>query len=237
MESNQLTDNIKSRVGIGTLNEKSLHADLIQWLAKPQDKFEEKIDGYIIDIVRGKKLLEIQTKNIGAIKKKIFTLSKNHTVQIFFPIIVDKWISKIDESDEQISKRKSPKRGRVEDIFNELIRIPTLLSNQNISLSLIFIQAEEVWKNDGKGSWRRKKWSITERRLLKVLNIISFSNPKDFIPLLPNDIQDTFSNKELSKSLGVTTKLAQKMTYCLRKMGILEVVETRGRAYLFSLVS
>ena len=236
MASNQLTNNIKSRNGIGTLKEKSLHSDLIQWLAKPQDKFEEKIDGYIIDIVRGKKLLEIQTKNIAAIKKKIFTLSKNYTIQIIFPIIVEKWIIKVDESDEKISKRKSPKRGRVEDIFNELIRAPTILSNPKISISLIFIQAEEVWKNDGKGSWRRKKWSIIERSLLKVLDITNFSKPKDLISFIPNDLQDTFSNKDLSKSLGVTTKMAQKITYCLRKMGILEIVGKRGRAYLFSLV-
>jgi hypothetical protein len=237
MESKRLSNNIKSRIGIGTLNEKSLHSDLIQWLAKPEDKFEEKIDGYIIDIIRGKKLLEIQTKNIYKIKKKIYTLSKNYTVQIFFPIIVDKWILKVDENDEQLSKRKSPKRGRIEDIFTELIRIPTMVSNQNISLSLIFIQAEEVWKNDGKGSWRRKKWSIVERYLLKVVEVIDFSKAKDFVSLLPNDIQDRFTNKDLSKSLGVTTKLAQKMTYCLRKMGILEVVETRGREYIFSLIS
>ena len=119
IESNHPSKNIKPRIGIGTLNEKSLHRNLIQWLAKPADIFEEKIDGYIIDIVRGKKLLEIQTKNIYKIKKKIFSLSKNYTVQIFFPIIVDKWIIKVDEKDEQLSKRKSPKRGRVEDVFNE----------------------------------------------------------------------------------------------------------------------
>ena len=237
MASNQLTDNIKSRIGIGTLNEKSLHSDLIQWLAKPQDKFEEKIEGYIIDIVRGKKLLEIQTKNIPAIKKKVIALSKKFNVHIYFPIIVDKWIIKIDENNEQISKRKSPTRRRDEDIINELIIIPKLLSYKNISLSILFIQAEEVWKNDGKGSWRRKKYSIVERYLLKVLDVKKFSKVKDFIPLLPNNIQDIFSNKDLSKSLGVTTKVAQKMTYCFRKMGILETVGKRGRAYLFSLVS
>jgi hypothetical protein len=31
-------------------------------------------------------------------------------------------------------------------------------------------------------------------------------------------------------------RTARRMTYCLRKMGVIEKVGTRGRAYLFAIV-
>ena len=39
--------------GIGTLNEKPLHAALKEWIAEESAAFEVKIDGYFIDVVQG----------------------------------------------------------------------------------------------------------------------------------------------------------------------------------------
>ena len=38
--------------GIGLLNEKPLHASLKQWYARPGDRFEVPVDGYVIDLSR-----------------------------------------------------------------------------------------------------------------------------------------------------------------------------------------
>jgi hypothetical protein len=54
--------------GIGLLNEKPLHASLKQWYSRPGDRFEVPIDRFVIDIVRGDLLIEIQTRNLAAIK-------------------------------------------------------------------------------------------------------------------------------------------------------------------------
>ena len=59
---------------IGELNETDLHFALKEWFRKPGDLIEEKVDGYTIDIVRGNKLIEIQTRNLLALKKKIKNL-------------------------------------------------------------------------------------------------------------------------------------------------------------------
>ena len=45
--------------GIGLLNEKELHASLKQWYARPGDRFEIPVDGFVIDIVRDDLLIEI----------------------------------------------------------------------------------------------------------------------------------------------------------------------------------
>ena len=47
-----------SETGIGVLNERSLHASLKEWYAEPGDATEVKVDGYVIDLVRGERLIE-----------------------------------------------------------------------------------------------------------------------------------------------------------------------------------
>ena len=78
--------------GIGTLRESSLHAKLKEWYKEPGDKLETFIDGYIVDIVRKDLLIEIQTQNFSALRKKLTHLTKNYKVLLEYPIISDKWI-------------------------------------------------------------------------------------------------------------------------------------------------
>jgi hypothetical protein len=37
--------------GIGLLNEKPLHAALKQWYARPGDRFEVAVDGFVIELI------------------------------------------------------------------------------------------------------------------------------------------------------------------------------------------
>jgi hypothetical protein len=55
--------------GIGLLNEKPLHASLKQWYARPGDRFEVPVDGFVIDVVRDDLLIEIQTRNFSSLKR------------------------------------------------------------------------------------------------------------------------------------------------------------------------
>jgi hypothetical protein len=222
------------RAGIGTLKEKNLHASLIQWASKPGDRFEVEIDGYIIDIVRDDLLIEIQTKNFSGIRKKLINLCDKHKIQLIYPIAQEKWIIKEEADGERIRRRKSPKRGRVEDIFSELIRTPIILKEPNLSICVLLVELNEVWKNDGKGSWRRKHWSIDNRYLIDVQEIHEFHQPKDLMRLLPPTLPDPFTNNDVAAHLGITKSLARKTTYCLRKMEEIKIVGKRGRAYLMS---
>jgi hypothetical protein len=71
---------------IGTLSEKSLHAGLKQWYGRPSDQFEVPVDGYVIDIRRDDTLIEIQTRQLGAMKRKLAALLPNHPVHLLHPI-------------------------------------------------------------------------------------------------------------------------------------------------------
>lgn len=126
--------------GIGTLNEKALHASLKKWYARPGDQFEAFVDGYHIDILRGSLLVEIQTGGFPSIKLKLGALVAQHPVRLVYPIAREKWIVK--QSGAERSRRKSPKRGALEQLFVELVSFPEVLASPNFSLEVLFIQEE-----------------------------------------------------------------------------------------------
>src|SRR5919106_3118329 len=81
--------------GIGLINEKPLHASLKQWYARPGDRFEVPVDGFVIDIVRDDLLIEIQTRNFASIKSKLTKLVCCHKVRLVYPIVQEKWIVRL----------------------------------------------------------------------------------------------------------------------------------------------
>lgn len=219
---------------IGTLQEMSLHAALKSWYAQPGDALEVPVGGYLIDIVRGSWLVEIQTANFTAIKGKLKALLRDYQVKIVHPIPLERWIQRVSKDNQFISRRKSPKRGRIEEVFSELVRLPTLACNPNFFLEVLLIREEVIWRDDGQGSWRRKGWSVADRRLIDVVDAIQFKDTEQYVTMLPSDLPRPFTNLELSEHLGMRRNLAGKMTYCLRKMDLLELVGKRGRQNLYS---
>lgn len=219
--------------GIGTKNESALHAAIKNWYALPEDEPEAKEGRYIIDIKREGLLIEIQTKNFSAIGKKLRALTKKHKVRLIYPVSTEKWIIKTDPEGNLISRKKSPKKGSVYDIFNELIRIPDLVDEANLSIEILFIKEEEIRCDDGKGSWRRKGVSILDRKLVDVIEKKIFQGKKDFLDLLPQDLEQPFSNKILAEKLGIPANKARKITYCLKKAGALKEVGKQGNTLLY----
>lgn len=219
---------------IGTLRESTLHSNLKLWIKEQGDQLELPIENFIIDIVRDDLLIEIQTKNFSSIKRKLKTLLKNHRVLLIHPIVKDKWIITLDQQlNKIIRKRLSPIHLSYLDIFEELIRIPNLIANPNLTIELLLVEIEEFRVNDGKGSWRRKGWSIYDKRLVNVAEKKVFCSPIDFLMLKPSSLKLPFTNVELAHSLKKPLNLAQKMSYCLRKMGIIKLVGKSGRFFLF----
>jgi hypothetical protein len=221
--------------GINIKNEGQLHSQIKQWYLQPGDRLESKVDGYIIDIVRNDLLIEIQTKNFSAINKKLKNLLKNHKVVLVHPIAVKKMIVKVNQRGEKLSTRKSPTKGTIIQIFDELIRIPTLIYNENFRIEVLMINMEEIRCVDGKGSWRRKGVSIIEKRLVEVLETVSFESKEDFLKLLSYGIDKEFTNKTLSKSLQITINKTRKVTYCLKKMGLIKEVGKKGNELIYIL--
>jgi hypothetical protein len=220
---------------IGTLNEKPLHAALKEWYARPDDRFEVPVDGFVVDIVRGDLLVEVQTGSFSGIKHKLAVLAARHPVRLVYPIAREKWIVKLASNrHDRLSRRKSPKRGAFEHVFVELVSFPKLLSDPSFSLDVLLIQEEEVRRYDGKRGWRRGGWVTHERRLLEVVGGRLFETPEDMGSLVPDDLAEPFTTAELAVVIGKPRWLAQKMAFCLREMGVIAPVGKRGNAILYT---
>ena len=103
---------------IGTLRETSLHAALKVWYARPGDELEASVEGFQIDLRRGSQLIEIQTRNFAALKRKLTQLVERHPVRLVHPIAQEKWIVRLGrDGATPLTRRKSPKRGRVDQLF------------------------------------------------------------------------------------------------------------------------
>jgi len=201
----------------------------------PEDQFEVAVDGFVIDIVRGDLLIEIQTGNLASIKSKLNKLAQSHQIRLVYPIAREKWIVKqAKDGVSGATRRKSPKRGRVEDLFREMVSFPQLMLNPNFSLEVVMIREEEVRRFEGKRRWRKGGWAVQERRLLGVVEQRSFEETSDWGAFLPEKLE-TFTAKDLAEAIGVRNQLAQRMVYCLRKVGVIELLGKQGRAHLYGL--
>ncbi len=218
---------------IGVLNEKPLHASLKEWYAQQGDRFEVAVDGFVIDIVRDDLLLEIQTGNFASLKAKLNNLVRSHRVRLIYPIALEKWIVKLAKDKSNGStRRKSPKRGRVEELFRVMVSFPQLLAHRNFSLEVLLIKEEEIRRHDARRRWRRQGWATVERRLLEVVDRRLFEQPADWRAFIPAKLE-TFTARDLAEAINVRIPLAQKMVYCLREARLIKLTGKRGRANLY----
>ena len=225
----------KARNHIGMLNEKPLHAALKRQYAESSDLFEVPVDGFLVDIVRGDILIEIQTRNFAAMKQKLTSLVARHQVRLLYPIAQEKWILKLAKDQQShLSRRKSPKRGALEDIFEELVSLPELLSHPNFSIEVVFIKEEEIRRYSRTRSWRRSGWVTHERRLLQIMGRKLLKTPDDLCAVIPSFLGQPFTTNDLAIAMDKSRRLAQKMVYCLRRMGSITAVGKRGNVVLYT---
>lgn len=218
---------------MGTLGENPLHADLKTWFARDGDLVEEPVAGFVIDLVRDGRLIEIQTRGFSAMKQKLPRLLEEHAVHLVHPIAIAKWIVKIDEGGEVTSRRKSPKRGEAVDLFSELVSFPELIAHPGLTLEVLLIHEEEVRRFDGRKGWRRKGWVVVERRLLGVIDRLIVDTKAALAALLPGDLADEFTTAHLGAALRRRRRLAQQMAYCLRRVGVIKKVGKQGNAVVY----
>jgi hypothetical protein len=216
---------------IGTLNEKPLHAALKAWFAEEGDRFEVPVEGFVADIVRDDLIIEIQTGSTSGLKRKLTRLIRKHAVRLVLPIAVRKTVVRLDREERVERSRRSPRKAAAVDAFRELVSLREILGDSNFSVDVVLIHEEEV--RQARATRRRRDWSIHERRLIEVLDCLSFHHPADYLAVVPADLAEPFTTAQLAASIGQSRWLAQKIAYVLRGMGILAVVGKERNAFLY----
>jgi hypothetical protein len=220
---------------IGVMREGPLHAAVKTLLARPGDRLEVPVGRFVIDLVRADgELVEVQTGSFGALGRKLDALLDDHRIRIVHPIAAERRIVRVDDHGEVVTARRSPKRATAVAVFDELVAFPSLLTHPNLTLELLLLREDHV-RGPEPVTRRRRTRDPGERRLVAVLDRVVLRTPEEILAALPPLPAEPFSTRELAASLGCGVKLAQRVVYCLRSVGLVEPAGRRGRAPLHAL--
>ena len=217
---------------IGTLNEGNLHLSLKLFYADDPSQIEQRTNNYVVDVLRQDRIVEIQTRGFGSLRKKLPTLLQNHNVTLVHPIPIRKTIVKSTESGA-LTRRLSPKKGIVHDVFEELVFVPTLLDIDGMQLDVVLVHEEEFRNFDKRRGWRRRGWVVAERKLVEVISTHSFGSSKQLLHELFTDLPNQFTTEDLARETRGNRSLAQKAAYFLRESKTIHVVAKRGNTLVY----
>jgi hypothetical protein len=216
--------------------ETSLHRELKAIYAGADNRQEVACEGYRIDAVRRGQLIEIQHGSLAAIRDKVATLLEKHRVLVVKPLVARKQLLKQDKKRGRvISRRFSPKRARLLDLFDELVYFVSVFPHRRLVLEVPLVEVLEL-RYPGHGRrrrWRRNDFQVEDQKLVRVVETFRFKKPVDLCKLMPPDLPAIFHTGHLAKGLKVPRHTAQRMAYCLRETGAVRIVGKEGNAILY----
>ncbi len=216
--------------------ETSLHRDLKTLYAGPDAQFEVSLGGYRIDVMSGGHLVEIQHGSLAAIRDKVKTLFKNHSVVVVKPIIVQKLLVKLASKEGPITGRRvSPKRGTLLDLFDDLVHFTGVFPHRRLTLKVPLVNIEE-WRYPGHGRrrrWRRDDYQVEDQKLVAVRATYQFQTAADLARLVERPMPRPFHTGHLAESLRVNRWSAQRIAYCFRQTGAVREVGKQGNTRLY----
>lgn len=216
--------------------ESTLHRQLKEVYADESSALEVPFGKYRIDVVRDGQLIEIQHASLASIRDKVRRLTKNHPVLVVKPIIVRRQLIKLNrQKGKVVDRRLSPKRGKLLDLFDELIYFTRVFPHPNLSLEVPLIDIEE-YRYPGHGRRRRHRGrdhQVQDRRLVTIHDRFRFDTPQDLGRLVPGSLPSPFHTGQLAKALGIDRWVAQRIAYCFRHMCVAKQVGKQGNAWLY----
>jgi len=230
-------DKVIDQQGVGTLQEKTIHAVLKHYYAPDRADQEQKVEGFVADILQGNDIIEIQTRNFSVLRRKLEAFLPKHPVKIVYPVCHKKWLRWINMENGEISApRKSPKTGNAHAVFPELYKIKMYLEDPNLSVCVILLDVEEYrllngWSNDRKrGSERNDGIPIA------LYDEILLKHRADYAGLIPEDIKQPFTTADYRKAAGVSARNAGIELNILHHIGAVSKVGKKGNFILYERV-
>lgn len=221
--------------GIGTLNEGPLHQALKSLYLDEHGETEVHVGSFVAD-VRGadQVLYEIQTGGFGPLKRKLTTLVESHQVVLVHPIAAIRYIVKLPrQEDQQATRRRSPKRGALVNIVEELVSIPELLNHPNFQIEAVLIEEDEVRLHDPTRVRRRGGWRVVSRSLNRVVERRRIACCEDLFSLVEGPLGEEFTTRDLAEAMAAPRWLAQKLAYCLRESGAATLTGKSGNNLVY----
>lgn len=145
-------------------------------------------------------------------------------MHLVLPITQVKTITSLDAAGEITSSRRSPRKGGIHDIFDQLVNLRQFLGDGNFSIEALLVHVEEIRQPRTMRRRRWRDWEVKERRLIEVFDQVGFQHTGDFLAAIPSDLEEPFTTADLARAIGRPRRVGQRIAYTLREMGALTLV-------------
>jgi hypothetical protein len=222
--------------GIEIRMETTLHRQLKDFYSPPDSRQEVRVGRYRIDIVDGRRLIEVQHSSLGSLRAKTAQLLRQHDVEVIKPLVARKRLIHLASADGEPDRtRWSPRRATPLDVFHELIYFTSVFPHRRLTLRVPLIEIEETrypWRRRNR---RRGQFRVKDQTLLRVVGESVYRTTADLRGLLPATLPRDFGTAELAQSLDIERWVAQRIAWCLRKTGTATVHGKQGNSLRYRL--
>ncbi len=209
--------------------ETTLHQQLKRCYAEDDSSTEVVMGNYRIDAIRDGELIEVQCASLSAIRDKCQNLLKRHQLRVVKPVVIRTRIAKVKKRGGPItSRRLSPKRGSLLDVFDELIYFTRVFPHPNLTIEIPLLHVEQLRTPAKKRKRRwRKDYHVEDVKLESIEGSVELREPADLLSMidLPTDAE-SFNTADLAVAIDRPRWTAQQIAYVLRKTG---AIDSTGR--------
>ena len=217
--------------GIGTLSEKTVHAVLKEYYGGGEENKEIPLGGFVADVVSEDGVIEIQTRALYRLERKLEALLPLCRVTVVYPIEARKYLLDIDpDSGELISKRLSPKRVKIWHGIAELYGIRKFLGDENLTVRFPVLTVEETRI---RAAEKKRRADKIDKLPADMTEEVVIRRKEDIAALLPEELPDGFTSAEFAKLCRINADTAGKCIRVLSVMGIITEYGKQGRCKLW----
>jgi hypothetical protein len=217
--------------------ESTLHRQLKErYAGSDASRCEVLVDGYRVDAVTPDgALVEVQSAALGPLKAKLARLlDLGHRVRVVKPVVLTRRIVRYrTPRGPVLSTRRSPRRGALLDVFDDLPGVAALLARDGATLDVLGVSIDEH-RLDRR---RRPGYRVLDRVLIDVLGGVTVERPADLWRLVAVNLPDAFTTRDLAASLDRPLGFAQRVAYCLRQSGAARLEGKRSNLRVYARAS
>ena len=224
---------LQGSAGVGTLQEKRMHAIIKRFLFPDEDYHEVGIDAdcrYVADVRIGDEIYEVQTGSLLPLRKKLeyYLAHTDCRVTVVHPMTYTGHITRLDpKSGQVLSRRKTPICETPLSFLPELYPLRDLLGSDRLAFRLLFFDVEEFRTPKA----RRGQSDKLDRVPASLLGEYTFASRADYKALLPDDVENAFAAKDFAAKTGLSGIALYSALHTLSAVGVLD--ETPGKPITF----
>ncbi len=213
--------------------ETSLHRELKERYGESAGgRSEVVMKGFRVDALTADgAVIEVQSGALGPLRPKLRQLLPDHVVHVIKPVVLSRRVIRRARPDgRDVSARLSPKRGQLVDVFDDLVGLARVFPHPNLRVDVLAVEIDEV-------RIPRRRWpgyAVVDRLLRGVSETVTLRAPRDLFTLLPADLTSPFTTLDIAERLGRPQHFAQRVAYCLRLSGAVEILGKNGNRRIYS---